>query len=149
MKYKTMPEGTFLPTLLGYHMQAMSMFESNMFSLMDRNNEDYNGGNWNCVEFENGAMAMLFGDMETMVEVPEQQNYFSGAMSELALSMALNMLLCSQFSFTLERNFPETSELVAKNYHLLRDAFCPADDKGNNIGIFSSEDVGAVFRFLD
>lgn len=109
----------FLPTLVAGHMAAMLNFESQVFTMMGKSDPNYSGGSWDFIEFENGAKAMvLAGDYDRQIGVIEQPNYYSGTMSQFALSVAISLCVSSRLSFVTRG---QTQKNLVENYHKLRE----------------------------
>lgn len=123
--YKKVPTRSrlkFLPTLVANNMRVMLVYECSVFDKMTASTAGtetpYQGGKWDFLEFENGAKAMvLSGDYDKVLQANQQLNYYSGSMSQFALSIAINMMICSQLSFAT-RGMTQTN--LAENYHKLR-----------------------------
>lgn len=67
--------------------------------------------------YENGAMAIVYGDSERF-KVTCNTNWYDGEMSAEALSLACNMWVCSNLSFNTTG---DAQQALANNYHLLYD----------------------------
>lgn len=138
MKYRTLNElerPYFLTGLNAGKVMAGVRFEGSIFDLMGRNDPNYVGGLWEFIQYENGAKAIVLGTVDDFkIKVPPQMNYWEGEMSPFALSIALNMTLCSYMSF--EGGI--VGESLGNNYHLLRETL---DDE--------CMEAGAIFGFLD
>jgi hypothetical protein len=120
MKHTIVPERlrpTFIPNLLANNLKALLNFENLIYQFMNKFTEEYNGGYWEFVTFENGAKAMIL-NYEKVVPCNHEENYFSGEMSFRSLSLACNLMVCSHMSFM---TFGQTQENLGNNYHLLRD----------------------------
>lgn len=118
-KVPTRSRMRFLPNLVAGNMAAMVHFESQVFTMMGKSDPNYGGGSWDFIEFENGAKAMvLSGDYDRKVEVIEQPNYYSGTMSQFALSVAISLCVSSRLSFVTRG---QTQKNLVENYHKLRE----------------------------
>ena len=132
--------GMFLVQLACGNVLKSIEYENALFSLYQRNDDEYTGGLWTMMQFNNGARAMVY-DMESdrKIDVPAQQNYFKGEMTPLALSLALNMFVCSHMSFDAASG--HAAQSFGENYQLLR------------VAIFNDEstckEVPAIAGFLD
>jgi hypothetical protein len=142
MTFKVVPDKQrekFIPELVGMNMKALMNFEAMIFNHMDNatkgTENEYKGGMWDFIVFENGAKAMvLSGDYTKVLQVAEQQNYYRGSMSQLSLCIALNLCVCSRLSFAVGQ---PAAQLLADNFHLLREV---AD---------TLEDGAEIFGFID
>jgi hypothetical protein len=136
--YKVVPESKrekFIPNLVANNFKALMHFDAMVFNQMDNATEgtenEYTGGMWDFLEFENGAKAMvLSGDYNKVMQVAPQQNYYSGSMSQLSLCIAINICVCSRLSFAVAG---AAQHNLAENYHLLREV---ADTLPDGVEIF-------------
>ena len=123
----------FIPELVSMDMRMLMNFENAIYIMMDRLNPEYSGGSWDFITMPNGAKAMVLIS-DDVVNVPPQPNYFEGDINEFALTYALNMYVCSHFSFGEGKG----AESVGENFHKLSEAI-PEDYQW----------AGKIFALLD
>lgn len=127
----------FIPNLVGQNPQAIMAYENAIYAFMRKFTDQYKGGHWEFIEFENGAKAMIF-DHSEIVLCHNPDNYYEGAMSLRALSMACNLMACSHLGFWA---IGWTYDRRAKNYHLLREVIGLSE-------LFKRE-VSSISRIID
>lgn len=127
----------FIPNLVDHNPQATMAYENAVYAFMQKFTDQYKGGHWEFIEFENGAKAMIF-DHDQIVICQNPDNYYEGGMSLRALSMACNLMACSHLSF---RTTGWTHDRLVKNYHLLREVIGLSE-------LFKRE-VSSISRIID
>lgn len=113
----------FIPNLVKGNIKALMNYENIVYHRMTMATEgtenEYAGGMWQFIEFDNGAKAMVWDEpFDKVLTINEQMNYFCKPMTVLNLCIAINICACSDLAFAIHG---AAQESLVDNYHKLRE----------------------------
>lgn len=95
-------KGVFLPEHVGTG-RYLVLFESYVYSMMDRHTDSYHGGFWDFFSLSNGGFFISLAAEDRRFLVSQPSNHYQAEMSAEAASIGMNLYALSAFSEEEER----------------------------------------------
>jgi hypothetical protein len=108
----------FLPDNIGKHFIA---YEDAIMNAMDKHIAEYNGGYYEFYKTDSGAPIMIWSEDPDSEVTVVGDNYYSGKMSPVTASIAVNILIMNLLGWHLhEKGHIDDSKHMFDLYHNLR-----------------------------